>query len=1122
MQKKYLFIIIFLFFLLPAEKGAAVEMEDLKNMDLYGGTIEEVDIDASNSNSSLHYAYARVPSPPGLYKSVVPGNSLAAADVVWTKLDTSSYFITATSMGITQDNSQLFATANGSSLYSSTDGGLTWTADSNIQNGSSIEVPASNTIFLVANDTNDSSKRNVFYSSDHGENWNTILDTPLADIYTIGVSNDDNNSYVWLAINSSGTVYRLARSEDTWTSTSFDLSETVTDFVPIWITVDPSDSNIVYFASNEIVGSGKTVLLKTINATASDPNFTQLENETDTNGRVYVSPTDSSLLYKSMKKSTDGGDSWSVLAQPITGLNINYVRALHPTNADIVYASTNQGVAVSQDAFTTVTEIDTGISAVQIQGAVQAINDTDIMVIVSRSGIARSTDGGTSWNFEIHGAPWQSIASNSSGRIYAGGASSDLYYSDDQGDNWTQTGLRAQRSQVDGYDTLSLDQLFIDPNNESIIYVSAASPDGSTGALYQGNASDFSSGQWTQLISSTPVNCVNGYASGSSTVLFAGYGDITEIGTIDTTGLKMSTDSGSTWTEVSALNGYLPRWITVSSGNSNIIFVGTGHLETNTLQDESGTIFRSADGGSSWTNVSPNYDNPGPITCIVVDPADSDKVYATCNNIIYSSLDAGETWEEYYIADDGQVFSSVFMFQGLLYTAAAAAARAGERNATPLEQSTEYSLVLGAQTGLYLWGSSTEWYFAEGCTVGDFDTWLLIANPSVYTATVTATYYTTESSSQQQYTVGPTSRYSIHLNAIDGLSATDVSTKLSADNPIICERAMYWQNMAKGHDTIGATATANTWYFGEGCTDGYDTWILLMNPGTTVANVALTFMKGDSTTVLQTETVGAGRRRSVNVGTISGMEDVEFSTKVESDNPIVSERAMYWNNTGGAELETSLGGHCTVGTSAPSSSWYLTEGYTGGTYDTWVLIQNPNSSSASCAITFYTNNGSPRNQQLIVGPNSRSTIHVDDTLADHEVSTYINAGTSQVIAERAMYWGEGNNADGHCTMGIKTLSSAWSLAEGCTAGDFEEYILLLNPNRTEATVTISYLKTDGTTVAGSYTVSGQSRYTIHPDDITGLESTSFSATISSNIPIAVERAMYIGTTGGHCSRGMKQ
>ncbi|MBN2028239.1 MAG: hypothetical protein JW854_15930, partial [Actinobacteria bacterium] len=48
-------------------------------------------------------------------------------------------------------------------------------------------------------------------------------------------------------------------------------------------------------------------------------------------------------------------------------------------------------------------------------------------------------------------------------------------------------------------------------------------------------------------------------------------------------------------------------------------------------------------------------------------------------------------------------------------------------------------------------------------------------------------------------------RKSIHLDELPGLADTDVSTRVSADRPVVAERAMYfvYNGRAGGHDSVG-------------------------------------------------------------------------------------------------------------------------------------------------------------------------------------------------------------------------------------------------------------------------------------------------------------------------------
>jgi hypothetical protein len=82
----------------------------------------------------------------------------------------------------------------------------------------------------------------------------------------------------------------------------------------------------------------------------------------------------------------------------------------------------------------------------------------------------------------------------------------------------------------------------------------------------------------------------------------------------------------------------------------------------------------------------------------------------------------------------------------------------------------------------------------------------------------------------------------------------------------------------------------------------YQTYILLANPGTSDARVTLTFL-GDRTAAAPAEqivTVPAQRRFNVAVDPTGAAGDpaTTFGTLITSDQPIVVERAMYWNVNG--------------------------------------------------------------------------------------------------------------------------------------------------------------------------------------------------------------------------------
>ncbi len=99
--------------------------------------------------------------------------------------------------------------------------------------------------------------------------------------------------------------------------------------------------------------------------------------------------------------------------------------------------------------------------------------------------------------------------------------------------------------------------------------------------------------------------------------------------------------------------------------------------------------------------------------------------------------------------------------------------------------------------------------------------------------------------------------------------------------------------------------------------------------------------------------------------------------------------------------------HDVVVTFAPSAAtWYLAEGCTGGDYETWVLVQNPNEGAVTVDLTFMTSGGPvPGPQDVVIAGNSRQSFNVNSYMVDFNVSTKAESEGGNVVCERAMYGG---------------------------------------------------------------------------------------------------------------------
>jgi hypothetical protein len=221
---------------------------------------------------------------------------------------------------------------------------------------------------------------------------------------------------------------------------------------------------------------------------------------------------------------------------------------------------------------------------------------------------------------------------------------------------------------------------------------------------------------------------------------------------------------------------------------------------------------------------------------------------------------------------------------------------------------------------------------------------------------------------------------------------------------------MYFNN--DGHAAIGVDTARQTWYLAEGYTGlGFGTFILIQNPNETEASVTVTYMLQGGGTEVRNITVGGNSRYTIEAHDEGQVGlDAAFSTLLESDEPIIVERAMYWPNG-----EGSVGGHNSPGVTSPSATCNLAEGYTGTGFGTFILIQNPGETEATVTVTYMLQGGGTEIRSIPVAANSRFTIVTHDegqVGLDAAFSTLLESD-QPIIVERAMYFSNG----GHDTNG---------------------------------------------------------------------------------------------------------
>jgi hypothetical protein len=337
------------------------------------------------------------------------------------------------------------------------------------------------------------------------------------------------------------------------------------------------------------------------------------------------------------------------------------------------------------------------------------------------------------------------------------------------------------------------------------------------------------------------------------------------------------------------------------------------------------------------------------------------------------------------------------------------------------------------------------YYLAEGTSDYGFDTYVTIENPNKSAVTAKVTYMTKSGpKTRAALTLPPMSQTVI--NPRNDIGATDFSTKVVCqEGKTICvDRRMIWNGPGapsqEGHSSVGVTSPAKTWYLAEGSSKwGFESWLLIQNPNATDASITITYMVEGKGPVSAKKTVKANSRASFNMETDIGQADA--SIKVDSNVPVIPERAMYRNNR--------REGHCSIGTTTPAKDYYLAEGTTGWGFTTFVLVQNPNPKATTVNITYMTPTGPVPQAAFTMEANSRKTITVNSvpSMSKTDCSIHVT-GSLPLIAERSMYWGAGTPLGEAChdSIGMDAPHTTFYLPDGETTSGCETWTLVQNPN----------------------------------------------------------------------------
>lgn len=222
-----------------------------------------------------------------------------------------------------------------------------------------------------------------------------------------------------------------------------------------------------------------------------------------------------------------------------------------------------------------------------------------------------------------------------------------VYKSFDGGETWN----KMDRG-IPDYEGMSFRSFTIDPTDTNIVYTGVEIPrvgeNRSRGMIFKtvdGGENWFSVLQCDALVRHIMINYEN------TDVLYTATG-IFDRWDVHWEGILKTEDGGQTWLPVNnglldedGLGSLVVGGLTIHPEDPNILYCATGRHQGFGAEPDPrhGQLFKTTNGGASWSTIAPAY---RAWNAIELAPSDPDIVYASCEHEFYRSRNGGRTWSK--------------------------------------------------------------------------------------------------------------------------------------------------------------------------------------------------------------------------------------------------------------------------------------------------------------------------------------------------------------------------------------------------------------------------------------------------------------------------------------------
>ena len=556
----------------------------------------------------------------------------------------------------------------GGGVYKSTDGGQSWTflgLDNTVSIGRILVDPLNpDRVFLAAVGSYfaPNPERGIYRSTNGGQTWESSLfvsdSTGAIDLIMDPQNPNRLIAAFWERVRTAngrshlygptGGVFRSTDGGDSWENLNSGrgLPNPAGERVGrIGLALCQSFPDEVYAIYND--GSTYTGLYRSSNFgdswTNADP-YNYISNGVSTFswyfGQVRVHPTNPERVWAldvSYMRSTDGGRNWPIIygyGGPSELHVDHHALAFHPTNPDIMVEGNDGGINISSDGGVTFTKVAELPNNQFYEIGLDANNPERIYGGTQDNGTLRTLSGNTNDWQRIYGGDgfYVLVDHTDPNVIYAESQNGGLGRTLNGGATWSPatTGINGPRN----WST----PVAMDPINPSILYYG-------TNAVYRtvdralnwsSYSPDLTDGPGQARLGTITTIAVS---EANNLIIWAG---------TDDANVWVSSNRGATWTRVD--RAPLPeRWVTrvvPDPINQDVAYLTYSGLR---WVDPQPHVFRTADRGQTWTDISSNLPD-APVNAMAVDPTDNNYLYLGTDLGAYLSANLGQSWE--YLSPD--------------------------------------------------------------------------------------------------------------------------------------------------------------------------------------------------------------------------------------------------------------------------------------------------------------------------------------------------------------------------------------------------------------------------------------------------------------------------------------